>query len=87
MTSTGITKLQEPLPTGSTWASKRLAVIGAPAGMVGHDIRNPLQAITGDVYLAKLEVESMLNSERKASLQESLDAVEKNVEYINNMLK
>ena len=86
MTSTGITKLQEPLRTESTWASKRLAVIGATAGMVGHDIRNPLQAITGDVYLAKLEVDSMLNSERKASLQESLDAVEKNVEYIDKIV-
>ncbi len=30
---------------------ERLAAIGATAGMVGHDIRNPLQAITGDVYL------------------------------------
>ena len=34
---------------------ERLAAIGATAGMVGHDIRNPLQAITGDVYLAKIE--------------------------------
>jgi len=86
MTSTGITKLQKPLLTGSMWASERLATIGATAGMVGHDIRNPLQAITGDVYLAKLEVDSMLDSERKASLQESLDAVEKNVEYINKIV-
>ena len=31
--------------------AERLAAIGATAGMVGHDIRNPLQAITGDVYL------------------------------------
>ncbi len=36
--------------------SERLAAIGATAGMVGHDIRNPLQAITGDVYLAKSEL-------------------------------
>ena len=35
---------------------ERLAAIGATAGMVGHDIRNPLQAITGDVFLAKSEV-------------------------------
>ena len=36
--------------------SERLAAIGATAGMVGHDIRNPLQAITGDLYLAKTEL-------------------------------
>jgi signal transduction histidine kinase len=39
-----------------------------------------------DVYLAKLEVDSMHNCQRKASLQESLDAVEKNVEYINKIV-
>ena len=31
--------------------AERLAAIGATAGMVGHDIRNPLQAILGDLYL------------------------------------
>ena len=34
--------------------AERLAAIGATAGMVGHDIRNPLQAITSDVYLLKM---------------------------------
>ena len=38
--------------------AERLAAIGATAGMVGHDIRNPLQAITGDIYLAKTELAS-----------------------------
>ena len=38
--------------------SERLAAIGATAGMVGHDIRNPLQAIISDVYLAKTELAS-----------------------------
>ena len=33
--------------------SERFVAIGQTAGMVGHDIRNPLQAITGEVYLAK----------------------------------
>ena len=35
--------------------SERLAAIGTTAGMVGHDIRNPLQAIASDVYLAKTD--------------------------------
>ncbi len=39
-----------------------LAAIGETAGMVGHDIRNPLQAITGDVYLVKTELASTLDS-------------------------
>ena len=35
--------------------SERLAAIGQTAGMVGHDIRNPLQAITSDMYLISEE--------------------------------
>jgi signal transduction histidine kinase len=66
--------------------SERLAAIGQTAGMVGHDIRNPLQAIIGDVYLAKSDVASMLESEKKESLQESLLAIEKNAEYINKIV-
>jgi phosphoglycerate-specific signal transduction histidine kinase len=48
--------------------AERLAAIGATAGMVGHDIRNPLQAITGDLYLARTEAESLPDSEIKKIL-------------------
>ena len=34
-------------------AKERLATIGSTAGMVGHDIRNPLQAIVADIFLLK----------------------------------
>ena len=53
--------------------AERLAAIGATAGMVGHDIRNPLQAITGDVYLAKTELAAIPDSEQKKNALESLD--------------
>jgi len=66
--------------------SERLAAIGATAGMVGHDIRNPLQAITSDVYLAKTELGSMPQSEEKAGVQESLTEIEKNIYYINKIV-
>ncbi len=67
--------------------SERLAAIGATAGMVGHDIRNPLQAITGDVYLAKTELASIAESDEKNSIQESLTEIEKNVDYINKIVQ
>ncbi|HTY75896.1 MAG TPA: PAS domain S-box protein, partial [Candidatus Nanoarchaeia archaeon] len=67
--------------------AERLAAIGATAGMVGHDIRNPLQAITSDVYLAKSDLSAMPEGEEKDNLTESLDGISKNVEYINKIVQ
>ncbi len=39
--------------------AERLAAIGETAGMVGHDIRNPLQTISGELYLIKTDVDSL----------------------------
>jgi PAS domain S-box-containing protein len=66
--------------------TERLAAIGATAGMVGHDIRNPLQAILGDLYLAKEEIAGMPNDERKQAMEDSLTEIGKNVEYINKIV-
>ncbi len=66
--------------------SERLAAIGATAGMVGHDIRNPLQAIISDVYLAKTELASTPESEEKKNALESLKEIEKNIDYINKIV-
>ncbi len=66
--------------------AERLAAIGATAGMVGHDIRNPLQAIIGDVYLAKTELDSIPEGEEKNNIQESLTEIEKNIDYINKIV-
>ena len=67
--------------------AERLAAIGATAGMVGHDIRNPLQAITGDVFLAKTELASMPDSEEKKNALESMNEIEKNIDYINKIVQ
>jgi PAS domain S-box-containing protein len=66
---------------------ERLAAIGATAGMVGHDIRNPLQAIISDVFIAKTELEELQDSEAKRSTIESLHEIEKNIEYINKIVQ
>jgi two-component system, chemotaxis family, CheB/CheR fusion protein len=66
--------------------SESLVAIGKTAGMVGHDIRNPLQAITSDVYLVKSELASFPESEAKKGVEESLEGIEKNVEYINKIV-
>jgi PAS domain S-box-containing protein len=66
--------------------SERLAAIGATAGMVGHDIRNPLQAIVGDLYLAKEDVFLLSEGEMKKNLQENLNNIEENVLYIEKIV-
>ncbi len=67
--------------------AERLAAIGATAGMVGHDIRNPLQAITSDVFLAKSEIISFPDGEGKQNALESMDEIEKNIDYINKIVQ
>ncbi len=67
--------------------AERLAAIGATAGMVGHDIRNPLQSIVGDVFLAKSDVSALPESEEKKSLSENLESISFDVEYINKIVQ
>ena len=66
--------------------SERLAAIGATAGMVGHDIRNPLQTVTGEIYLAKSELKNMPDSEAKESLKECLDTIGEQTLYVNKIV-
>ncbi len=66
--------------------SERLATIGATAGMVGHDIRNPLQAIIGDLYLLKDEVNNISDGESKESAIETIDSIDDNINYINKIV-
>jgi PAS domain S-box-containing protein len=67
-------------------AAERLAAIGETAGMVGHDIRNPLQAICGELYLAKVELDAMPDSEGKAAMSGSIDVVNEQLSYINKIV-
>ena len=66
--------------------AERLSAIGPTAGMVGHDIRNPLQAITSELYLEKLEIDTLPNGEAKNNLLESIQSIEENLFYINKIV-
>jgi PAS domain S-box-containing protein len=85
-TNTNLEKLVEER-TKQLKDSERLAAIGATAGMVGHDIRNPLQAITSDIYLAKTDLNAMPESDERKNVQESLMEIENNIEYINKIVQ
>jgi signal transduction histidine kinase len=66
--------------------SERLATIGQTAGMVGHDLRNPLQTITGELYLANAEVDSLESGTAKLSLQDSLRIIEEQANYMDKIV-
>ena len=63
-----------------------MAAIGQTAGMVGHDLRNPLQSIIGEVYLAKSELDSLPDGENKRCLQESVQAIEEQISYMDKIV-
>jgi PAS domain S-box-containing protein len=66
--------------------AERLAAIGQTAGMIGHDIRNPLQAIEGELYLMKQDVDGSPNSECKRGVQESLSSIQEQIDYIDKII-
>ena len=65
---------------------QRLANIGEAAGMVGHDIRNPLQAITSDLYLINDELKGVPQGESRKAMEESLDSIGQNIVYIDKIV-
>ena len=66
--------------------AERLSAIGQAAGMIGHDIRNPLQSITGEIYLSKRDIDSLPECDAKEGLKESISSIEENLLYINKIV-
>jgi PAS domain S-box-containing protein len=66
--------------------SERMAAIGQVAGMVGHDIRNPLQAIVGELYVARESMKQAPKEMVRKEALESVDFIEQQVDYINKIV-
>ena len=54
--------------------------------MVGHDIRNPLQSIVSELFLARQELEVVPDSDAKKGIVESLSSIEEQTFYINKIV-
>jgi len=67
--------------------AERLVTIGETAGMVGHDIRNPLQSIEGAVYLAREELKALPDgSSEKKELYQILEIIRHQTNYIDHIV-
>jgi len=62
--------------------AQRLAVIGELAGMVGHDLRNPLTSIAGATYYMKKRLIPKIDGK----IEEMLELIEKNIAYSNKII-
>ncbi len=66
--------------------AERLSAIGETAGMVGHDLRNPLQTVTGETFLAKDELKLLPDSPAKANLEENIQIIREQIGYMDKIV-
>ena len=64
--------------------SERLAAIGQAATMVGHDLRNPLQAIENGIYYLNTELANFPVSQNTTK---TIQAIHKSIDYADNIVK
>ena len=70
--------------------AERLAAIGETTVMIGHDLRNPLQAIVTTTYLARLKADNLFPLEKtnstKKDFLEDLRTIEEQSDYMNKIV-
>ena len=66
--------------------AERLAAIGELAGMVGHDLRNPLQGIAGATYYLRARNGSKLDEKDREMVATIETCIQRSNKIINDLL-
>jgi two-component system CheB/CheR fusion protein len=66
--------------------SETLITIGETAGMIGHDIRNPLQAIALATYSTIKDLSSLPSSKKHLRLLKNLKMIQEELEYTDKIV-
>jgi PAS domain S-box-containing protein len=71
--------------------TERLATIGETATMVGHDLGNPLQVISNQIYLGKKMIDQIPPDCKRAAeekgINELFEAVAEQIEYMSKIVR
>jgi PAS domain S-box-containing protein len=65
--------------------AERMVAIGQTTTMVGHDLRNPLQAIVNNLYLARKKLASS-GFEGKENLEKRLDIIDHQIGFMDKIV-
>ncbi len=66
----------------------RMAAIGETAGMVGHDLRNPLQTIVNTIHLAKesMKTDEVSRTEKDLRVERALETIREQADFMNKIV-
>src|SRR6267143_1186593 len=65
--------------------STRMAAIGETAGMVGHDLRNPLQTIINTIHLAMESIKSG-GASQNMRIEKTLETIREQADFMNKIV-
>lgn len=66
--------------------AERLAAIGETAAMVGHDLRNPLQALTYMIYLGEVTADGLKSEAANQELKALFGRMQRTIDYMNKIV-